>query len=120
MDDIPPDVARRDIHAYVSMELEGLSDFGNTEFAVLAELADVFSCLRFQDVVTARPLGEPLRGHTGGINSVRFHRTGLARCPAHQITLSGCGMQRHVSHLERPCKGAPVRLTQSYSKPTGL
>ncbi|KAG2352652.1 hypothetical protein BDR07DRAFT_1615578 [Suillus spraguei] len=40
MGDIRPEVTRRDIHAYVSVELEGLSDFGDREFGVLAGLAD--------------------------------------------------------------------------------
>ncbi|KAG2040347.1 hypothetical protein BDR03DRAFT_858501, partial [Suillus americanus] len=39
MDDIPPADAKRDIHTYVSKELEGL-DFRDREFAVLAEKAD--------------------------------------------------------------------------------
>jgi len=39
MDDIPPAIAERDIHAYVFKELEGL-DFHDREFAVLAEKAD--------------------------------------------------------------------------------
>jgi hypothetical protein len=39
MDDIPRADAKRDIHAYVSKELEGL-DFQDREFAVLAEKAD--------------------------------------------------------------------------------
>jgi hypothetical protein len=39
MDDIPPADAKRDIHAYISKELEGL-DFHDREFAVLAEKAD--------------------------------------------------------------------------------
>jgi hypothetical protein len=39
MDDIPTAVAERDIHAYVSKELEGL-DFQDREFAVLAKKAD--------------------------------------------------------------------------------
>jgi WD40 repeat protein len=34
------------------------------------------SCLRFQDVVTAYPLGDPLRRYTGGINSVPFSPDG--------------------------------------------
>jgi hypothetical protein len=40
MDDIPPEVASRDIHAYVFQFLHGLSYFGDKEFAALAELAD--------------------------------------------------------------------------------
>ncbi|KAG2347614.1 hypothetical protein BDR05DRAFT_905558 [Suillus weaverae] len=39
MDDIPTAVAKRDIHAYVSNELEGLN-FQDREFAVLAEKAE--------------------------------------------------------------------------------
>jgi hypothetical protein len=39
MDDIPTAVAQRDIHTYVSKELEGLG-FQNREFVVLAEKAD--------------------------------------------------------------------------------
>jgi hypothetical protein len=39
MDDIPTAVAERDIHAYVSKELEGL-DFHDREFAILAKKAD--------------------------------------------------------------------------------
>jgi hypothetical protein len=39
MDDIPPADAKRDIHAYVSQELEGWH-FQDEQFAVLAEKAD--------------------------------------------------------------------------------
>jgi hypothetical protein len=67
MDDIPPEVASRDIHAYVSMELEGLSDFGDTEFAVLAELADGLSNGR---VVLALPSEQALLAYLQGIPSM--------------------------------------------------
>ncbi|KIK36383.1 hypothetical protein CY34DRAFT_811336, partial [Suillus luteus UH-Slu-Lm8-n1] len=40
MDDIPPEVAERDICAYVSKKLEGLSPFGSNEFTALAKKAD--------------------------------------------------------------------------------
>ncbi|KAG2340344.1 WD40 repeat-like protein [Suillus weaverae] len=40
MDEIPPKTAEHDIHMYVSKKLEGLSNFGDREFEVLAEKAD--------------------------------------------------------------------------------
>jgi len=40
MDDISSATAERDIRTYVSKELEGLSNFGDREFATLAEKAD--------------------------------------------------------------------------------
>jgi hypothetical protein len=40
MDDISSATTERDIHTYVSKELEGLSNFGDREFTTLAEKAD--------------------------------------------------------------------------------
>jgi len=40
MDDIPPDVAERDIYAYMSRRLGVLSHFGSKEFTALAKKAD--------------------------------------------------------------------------------
>ncbi|KAG2343552.1 WD40 repeat-like protein [Suillus weaverae] len=40
MDDIPLATAERDIYAYVSRELEGVSDFGSSVFTALAKKAD--------------------------------------------------------------------------------
>jgi hypothetical protein len=40
MDDIPPEDAERDIYAYVSKKLEGLSHFESNEFTALAKKAD--------------------------------------------------------------------------------
>jgi hypothetical protein len=40
MDDIRPEVAERDIYAYVSTKLEGLAQFGSEKFAAIAKKAD--------------------------------------------------------------------------------
>ncbi|KAG1903364.1 uncharacterized protein F5891DRAFT_947518, partial [Suillus fuscotomentosus] len=40
MDDISSAIAERDIHAYISNQLEEFSDFGDTQFPVLAKKAD--------------------------------------------------------------------------------
>ncbi|KIK34723.1 hypothetical protein CY34DRAFT_17519 [Suillus luteus UH-Slu-Lm8-n1] len=40
MDDIPPEVAERDIYAYMSKKLEGVSHLGGNEFTALAKKAD--------------------------------------------------------------------------------
>src|SRR6267154_849865 len=59
MDDIPSEVAERDIHTYVSEELKGLSDFRDKELSVIAEKADgLFEWAR----LACRYIKEPLAG----------------------------------------------------------
>lgn len=59
MDEIPPKTAEHDIHIYVAKKLEGLSNFGEREFEVLAEKADgLFEWAR----LACEAIKEPLPG----------------------------------------------------------
>lgn len=59
MDEIPPETAKQDIRTYVSKKLDGLPDFGETEFGVLAEKADgLFEWARLAcDIIKVPPTG---------------------------------------------------------------
>jgi hypothetical protein len=63
MDEIPEEITKRDIHTYVSSKLHGLSDFGDEEFAALAEKADgLFEWARLAcEHIKSHPPGVPAK-----------------------------------------------------------
>ncbi|KIK39900.1 hypothetical protein CY34DRAFT_807748 [Suillus luteus UH-Slu-Lm8-n1] len=74
MDDIPPEVAERDIYAYVSKQLEGLSQFGSKEFTALAKKADgLFEW--------ARLACESIEAPPPGLSSYQSHNVMVSRDP---------------------------------------
>jgi len=74
MDDIPPDVAERDIYAYVSKKLARLSHFGREELTALAKKSDgLFEW--------ARLACESIEAPPPGLSSIRSFNVIVSRDP---------------------------------------